>query len=49
MDAVSRKLNIPAIFVEADVGDESFYSEAQVDTRLQALLEMIDARRKRRA
>ena len=49
MDAVSRKLNIPAIFIEADVGDESFYSEAQVDTRLQALLEMIDARRQRRA
>ncbi|MDO8637649.1 MAG: 2-hydroxyacyl-CoA dehydratase family protein [Dehalococcoidia bacterium] len=49
MDAVSRRLDIPAIFIEADVGDESFYSEAQVDTRLQALLEMIDAKRKRRA
>lgn len=46
MDGVSRKLDIPAIFIEADVGDEAFYSEAQVDTRLQALLEMIDAKRR---
>lgn len=48
MDGVSRKLGIPATFFEADMADETFYSDAQVDTRIQALLESIEARRKRR-
>ena len=45
MDGVARKLGIPSVFIEADHGDPSYYSDAQVDTRLQALVEMIDARR----
>ncbi len=47
MDAVTRRLGIPGMVLEADVGDETFYSDAQVDTRLGALLETIDARRSR--
>ncbi len=46
MDGVSRRLGLPAVFFEADLADETFYSDAQVDTRIQALLEEIDARRK---
>jgi benzoyl-CoA reductase subunit B len=48
MDGVSRKLGIPAVFFEGDIADETFYSDAQIDTRVQALLEEIDARRKSR-
>ena len=48
MDGVSRRLGIPAGFFEADMADETFYADAQVDTRIQALLEEIDARRKGR-
>jgi benzoyl-CoA reductase subunit B len=48
MDGVSRRLGIPAVFFEADMADETFYADAQVDTRVQALLEEIDARRKGR-
>lgn len=45
-DGVARKLGIPATFFEADMADETFYAEAQVDTRLQALIESIAARKK---
>lgn len=48
MEGVSRKLGIPGVFFEADMADETFYSDAQVDTRIQALLESIAARRKRK-
>jgi benzoyl-CoA reductase subunit B len=47
MDGVCRKLGIPATFFEADIADETFYSDAQVDTRVQALLETIAARKRR--
>ena len=46
MDGVGRRLGIPAITIGGDSCDERFYSDAQVDTRLQALLETIDARKK---
>ena len=45
MERVSRRLGIPATYFESDMADETFYSEAQIDTRLQALLETIDSRR----
>jgi benzoyl-CoA reductase subunit B len=48
LDGVSRKIGIPGVFVESDVADETFYSEAQVDTRLEALIENIEASRGRR-
>jgi benzoyl-CoA reductase subunit B len=47
MDGVSRRLGIPGVFFEADIADETFYSDAQVDTRLQALVESIEAKRRR--
>ena len=46
MDGVSRNLGIPAVTIGGDSCDPSFYSDAQTDTRLQALLETIEARRK---
>jgi benzoyl-CoA reductase subunit B len=45
-DGVARRLGIPAITIGGDSCDSRFYSDAQVDTRLQALLETIDAGRK---
>ena len=46
MDGVARKVGIPAVTIGGDSCDSRFYSDAQVDTRLQALLETIEARRK---
>lgn len=40
-----EKLGIPVTFFGGDVIDKTFYNEAQADTRIQALLETIDARR----
>lgn len=47
MDGVSRRLGIPSTFFEADIADDTFYSEGQVDTRIQALVESIAAKKKR--
>ena len=44
-DGVARTLGIPAVKIGGDSCDERFYSDAQVDTRLQGLLETINARR----
>lgn len=49
MDGLTRKLGLPSIIIGGDSCDHRFYSDAQVDTRLQALLETIDARRKSRS
>jgi benzoyl-CoA reductase subunit B len=46
MDGVGRRLGLPAITIGGDSCDARFYNDAQVDTRLQALLETIEARRK---
>ena len=43
--AAEKKYGIPGIIIDADQVDLQFYSDAQLDTRIQALLEMIDARR----
>jgi len=43
---IEKKYGIPGILLEIDQADASFYSDAQVDTRLQALFEMIDGRRR---
>ena len=45
MDGLARRLGIPAVTIGGDHVDARFYSDAQVDTRLQALLETIEARR----
>lgn len=46
---VEEEYGIPAIVLEADHTDESYYNDAQVETRIQALLEEIDARREKKA
>ena len=46
MDGVARTLGLPAITIGGDTVDGRFYNDAQVDTRVQALLETIDAKRK---
>ena len=46
-EGIQRELGIPSTIIEADHADVNFYSESQLDTRLQALIETIDARRQR--
>ncbi|MFC1825002.1 2-hydroxyacyl-CoA dehydratase subunit D [Thermodesulfobacteriota bacterium] len=46
LNEMERTLGTPGIIVEGDMIDPVFHSEAQIETRLQALFEMIDARRK---
>lgn len=46
INEMERKHGIPGVVLEADMLDPKFFSDAQIDIRLQALFEMIDARRK---
>ncbi len=48
VDEMERKFGIPALIFESDMVDLAFFSRAQFETRLEALIEMIDARRRRR-
>ena len=43
---MEKRFGIPGIIIEGDQTDAYFFSEAQFDLRLRALLEMIDSRRK---
>ena len=45
LDAMDKKFNVPGILIEGDMSDPYFFSEAGFETKLQALLEIIDARR----
>jgi len=45
IDAMTRKLGVPAIYVDGDNANPQFVSEAQFDTRMQALTETIEAQR----
>ncbi len=45
-NTLENELNIPTVSIGGDSCDGSFYSEAQVDTRLQALMETIKFRKK---
>ncbi len=45
-DYVARRLGVPVTYVQGDFVDDAFFSEAQFDTRIQGLLEVIDARRR---
>ena len=47
-NGVSRILGLPSVTIGGDSCDPRFYSDAQTDTRLQALIETIEARRKTR-
>ncbi|HMK65567.1 MAG TPA: hypothetical protein VK564_07210, partial [Thermodesulfobacteriota bacterium] len=42
---MDQKFSVPGVIIDADQIDPKFFSEAQLDLRLQALLEAIDARR----
>lgn len=42
---VDEELGIPAIVLEADHTDPAYFNDAQVETRIKALLETVDARR----
>lgn len=46
---VKEEYGIPAIVLEADHTDESYFNDAQVETRIQALLEEIDYCREKAA
>jgi benzoyl-CoA reductase/2-hydroxyglutaryl-CoA dehydratase subunit BcrC/BadD/HgdB len=46
LNKMDRKCGVPGVVIEADMVDSSMFSEAQIQTRLQALFETIDARRK---
>jgi len=46
MDEINRKYGIPGILLDADGIDPRFYSEAQIDTRFQALAEMMEGRKR---
>jgi benzoyl-CoA reductase/2-hydroxyglutaryl-CoA dehydratase subunit BcrC/BadD/HgdB len=48
-DYVSKRLGVPVTYVSGDFVDDAFFNEAQFDTRVQGLLEIIDARRKGKA
>ena len=45
---VNEELGIPAIVIEADHTDPAYFNDAQVETRILALLETVDARRERK-
>lgn len=47
INEVERRLGVPGVVIEADMVDSRMVSEAQIETRLQALFETIDARRRR--
>ncbi len=46
-DSLSRKMGIPSTMFEGDMVDESFYQDEIVNTRLEALLESLEAKKKR--
>jgi len=45
-DYISSRLGVPVTYVTGDFVDDAFFNEAQFDTRVQGLLEVIDARRR---
>jgi benzoyl-CoA reductase subunit B len=49
INAVEKKNGIPGVVIEGDMVDSRMISDAQIDTRLGALMEMMEARKSRRA
>ncbi|MDY6853976.1 MAG: hypothetical protein SWO11_04595 [Thermodesulfobacteriota bacterium] len=43
---MDKKCGVPGVVIEADMIDPAMVSDSQIDTRLQALLETIDERRR---
>jgi len=46
IDTLDKKYGIPGIVIEADMIDPEMISDSQIDTRLEALFETIDGRRR---
>jgi len=46
IDALDKKYGVPGVVIEADMIDPAMVSDSQIDTRLQALFETIDGRRR---
>jgi len=46
IDVLDKKYGIPGVIVEGDMIDPAMISDAQIETRLEALYEMIDSRRR---
>ncbi len=47
IDSLDKKYGIPGVVIEADMIDPEMVQDSQIDTRLQALFETIDGRRRR--
>ncbi|MFH1087912.1 MAG: 2-hydroxyacyl-CoA dehydratase family protein [Chloroflexota bacterium] len=47
MDVVGRRTGVPGLMIDADPTDPDFYSDAQVNSRLEAFMETLAARKKR--
>ena len=47
VDALDKKYGVPGVVIEADMIDPEMISDSQIDTRLEALFETIDGRRRR--
>ena len=45
-DALEKKYGIPGVVIEGDMIDSAMISDSQIETRLEALFELIDSRRK---
>ena len=45
---MERKYGIPGITLEADMADPKMFSDAQIDTRLAAFFEVLEARKEKR-
>jgi benzoyl-CoA reductase/2-hydroxyglutaryl-CoA dehydratase subunit BcrC/BadD/HgdB len=46
IDALDKRHGVPGVVIESDMIDSSMISDSQIDTRLEALLETIDGRRR---
>ena len=44
-EIIAEKTGTPALIFEADMGDQRFYSETQIRTRIEAFLETLQRRR----
>ena len=48
LEKMERKYGIPGVTLEADMADQKMFSEAQIDTRLNAFFEVLEARKEKR-
>ena len=49
ISAIEKASGIPGVVIDADMMDSRMVSDAQIDTRLEALAEMMEARKQRAA